>query len=80
MAEQLFLSHRNGRPVARASISRWIREVMYLSGIDISHYAPHSSRGASISEASRRGLLLIKSCPKEIGPISGPTKDSTKEK
>ena len=53
--KQLFLSHRNGRPVARASISRWIREVMYLSGIDISHYAPHSSRGASISEASRRG-------------------------
>ena len=54
-SKQLFLSHRTGRPVKRASISRWIREVMHLAGIDISLFAPHSSRGASISEASRRG-------------------------
>ena len=54
-SKQLFLSHRTGRPVQRASISRWIREVMHLSGIDISAFAPHSSRSASISEATRRG-------------------------
>ena len=52
---QLFLSHRTGKPVLRASISRWIREVMDLSGIDVSTFAPHSTRGASISEATRRG-------------------------
>ena len=54
-SKQLFLSHRTGRPVKRASISRWIREVMQLAGIDITLFAPHSSRGASISEATRRG-------------------------
>ena len=53
--KQLFLSHRTGKPVQRASISRWIREVLDLSGIDTSTYAPHSTRGASISEATRRG-------------------------
>ena len=54
-SKQLFLSHRTGRPVQRASISRWIREVMHMAGIDISSFAPHSCRGASISEATRRG-------------------------
>ena len=53
--KQLFLSYRTGCPVVRASISRWVREVMDLSGIDISTFAPHSTRGASISEATRRG-------------------------
>ena len=53
--KQLFLSHRTGKPVKRASISRWIREVMFLSGVDVSTFAPHSTRGASISEATRRG-------------------------
>ena len=53
-SKQLFLSHRTGRPVQRASISRWFREDMHLSGIDISSFAPHSSRGASISEATRK--------------------------
>ena len=53
--KQLFLSHRTGKPVKRQTISRWIRETMKMSGIDISIFAPHSSRGASISEATRRG-------------------------
>ena len=53
--KQLFLSHRTGKPVLRSSISRWIREVLELAGIDVSSFAPHSTRGASISEAFRRG-------------------------
>ena len=53
--KQLFLSHRTGKPVLRASISRWIREVLELAGVDVSSFAPHSTRGASISEACRRG-------------------------
>ena len=53
--KQLFLSHRTGRPVATASISRWLREVLSLSGVDISTFGPHSTRGASVSEATRRG-------------------------
>ena len=52
---QLFLSHKTGRPVTRATISRWIREVLGLSGIDISTYGPGSTRGASASAAARQG-------------------------
>ena len=56
--KQLFLSHRTGKPVKKQTISRWIREVMEMSGIDISVYGPHSTRGASISEATRRGASV----------------------
>ena len=59
-SKQLFLSHRTGKPVKKQTISRWIREVMEMSGIDTSKYAPHSSRGASISEATRRGASVDK--------------------
>ena len=52
---QLFLSHLTGKPVQRASISRWIREVMELSGIDIGTFKPGSTRGASSSMATRQG-------------------------
>ena len=52
---QLFLSHRTGKEVQRATISRWIRQVMSLSGIDISTFKPGSTRGASSSMAARQG-------------------------
>ena len=52
---QLFLSHRNGKPVQRASISRWIREVLVLSGIDITTFRAGSTRSASSSAAARCG-------------------------
>ena len=52
---QLFLSHRTGRPVQRASISRWIREVLCLSGINVDQYGPGSTRGAASSLASTKG-------------------------
>ena len=52
---QLFLSHRTGRPVSRATISRWIREVLALAGIDMATFGPGSTRGASTSAAVRQG-------------------------
>ena len=52
---QLFLSHRTGKPVKRASISRWIREVLSLSGIDITTFKAGSTRSASTSAAARFG-------------------------
>ena len=55
---QLFLSHQTGLPVARATISRWVKEVMNLAGIDTSVFLPGSTRGASVSAASRRGASL----------------------
>ena len=57
---QLFLSHLTGKPVQRASISHWIREVMELSGIDIGTFKPGSTRGASSSMATRRVKSLIR--------------------
>ena len=53
--KQLYLPHRTGRPVLRATKSRWIREVLDMSGIDITCFAPQSTRGASISEATNCG-------------------------
>ena len=55
---QLFLSHRTGLPVVKSTISRWIKEVMALAGIDVSHYKAHSSRGASASAARRKGASI----------------------
>ena len=52
---QLFLSHRTGRPVLRNTISRWIREVLALAGIDMESFGPGSTRGASASAARRMG-------------------------
>ena len=57
---QLFLSHKSGLPVTKPTISRWIKEVMSLSGIDTSSFAPGSTRGASVSAAARRGASLQK--------------------
>ena len=52
---QFFLSHRTGKPVKRASISRWIRQVLVYSGIDVTTFKAGSTRSASTSAASRLG-------------------------
>ena len=52
---QLFLSHRTGQPVKRASISRWVRTVLELSGVDTSTFSAGSTRSASTSAAARFG-------------------------
>ena len=56
---QFFLSHRTGRPVKRASISRWLREVLALAGIDMGTFGPGSTRGASASAAAKRGASAV---------------------
>ena len=55
---QLFLSFATGRPVTKPTISRWIKDVMTLSGIDTSVFLPGSTRGASVSAAERRGASI----------------------
>ena len=55
---QLFLSHKTGLPVARSTISRWLKEVLALAGVDTSIFLPGSTRGASVSAAARRGASL----------------------
>ena len=55
---QLFLSHKSGLPVTKSTISRWIKEVMKLSGINTNTFLPGSTRGASVSAAARRGASM----------------------
>ena len=56
---QLCLSHKSGLPVAKAMISRWLKEVLRLSGIDTSVFGGHSTRGASTSCLARRGASMV---------------------
>ena len=55
---QLFLSFHTFKPVAKSTISRWIKEVLSLSGIDTSRFLPGSTRSASVSAAARRGATV----------------------
>ena len=55
---QLFLSYATGFPVAKSTISRWIKEVMSLAGIDTNVFLPGSTRSASVSAAARRGASI----------------------
>ena len=40
---------------ARDTVAKWITRVMNYAGLDVRHYAPHSTRSASTSAASRGG-------------------------
>nr|XP_058956687.1 uncharacterized protein LOC131783926 [Pocillopora verrucosa] len=48
-ADQLWLSYHN--PASKDTVSRWIKEFLKQSGIDISSYGAHSTRAASSSAA-----------------------------
>ena len=56
---QLFLSHKSGLPVAKATISRWIKEVLKMSGINTDVFGSHSTRGASTSCLARKGASMV---------------------
>ncbi len=57
MSPRLFLiSIKPHTRASRATISRWIKTVMELSGIDITVYKPHSTRSASVSKAASLGI------------------------
>ena len=55
---QLFLSHKTGLPVAKGTISRWLKKVLSLSGINTNMFSGGSTRGASTSAAARRGASV----------------------
>ena len=57
-SSQLFLSWKTHKPVCKASISRWLTQVLGLAGIDTSKYKAHSYRGASVSEAKAKGASI----------------------
>ena len=52
-AQPLFISHSKPfKPVSRDTISRWVKTVMQMSGIDVNRlFKPHSTRAAATSKA-----------------------------
>lgn len=57
-SKKFFLSFKNQKPVVSATLARWLKLVMELSGIDTSVFKAHSHRGAAASAALRKGLSL----------------------
>lgn len=54
---QLFLGTvKPHKPVAPCTIARWLKEVLKMSGIDVSVFTAHSTRGASSSAAADSGI------------------------
>lgn len=51
----LFLSWKTKAPVAKNTIARWLKEVLFLAGIDTTQFSAHSYRGAGLSQASAKG-------------------------
>ena len=44
--------------VSSATISRWLKTVLYLSGIDVSKFKPHSVYGAAASKTKTSGVPI----------------------
>ena len=56
---QLLLSYlKPYKPVARDTVSRWVKKVLQLAGIDITKYSAHSCRAASTSNVKVKGLNI----------------------
>ena len=56
---QLLLSYgKPFKPVARDTVSRWVKQVLQSAGIDITKYSAHSYRAASTSNVKVKGLNI----------------------
>lgn len=56
---QLLLSYvKPFKPVARDTVSRWVKQVLQSAGIDITKYSAHSCRAASTSNVKVKGLTI----------------------
>ena len=57
--KQLFISfHKPYAAVARSTISRWLKDVLYEAGIDVGTFKAHSTRAASCSRAKKDGVPI----------------------
>ena len=56
MRYQLLISHiEPHREVKNCTISRWLKDMLNLSGIDTTQFKEHSTRSASTSKAKLSG-------------------------
>ena len=58
---KLFISYiKPHLPVSKDTIARWCKDVMKVSGIDITRYTTHSCRSAVASKAKSAGVPINK--------------------
>ena len=57
-SRQLFVSFCSFNAVGTSIVARWLKTVLYLSGIDTSVFKAHSFRGASASAAFNKGCSI----------------------
>ena len=58
-SQSLFISYAKPHSaVGKKTISRWCRNLLMESGIDMCKYSSHSSRSAASSKAKQRGATL----------------------
>lgn len=57
--ESLFVSFvKPHNKVSRDTVSRWVKQMMILTGIDVNTFTPHSTRAAATSAAKRAGVPI----------------------
>jgi hypothetical protein len=57
--KELFVSFvKPHSSVSRDTISRWIKTVLELAGVDVTRFSAHSTRGASTSAAFSRNVAI----------------------
>lgn len=58
ISSQLLISYCSFKPVTSSTIARWLKTVLFESGIDINQYKAHSFRSAATSAAFSHGCSL----------------------
>ena len=59
MSQPLFLSYiKPHGPITSQHLAHWIKEILGKAGVDTSVFKAHSVRGASITAASEKGVLI----------------------
>ena len=57
-SNQLFISYCSYNAVTTSTVARWLKNVLSMSGIDISVFKAHSFRGAAASAAFNKGCSV----------------------
>lgn len=57
-SSKLFISYKTFTNVTTCTLARWLKEVLFLSGIDVSMFTAHSFRGAAASKALGAGVSI----------------------
>lgn len=58
-SDQLLLCYAKPHgPAAKATISRWVKEIMKTAGVNVEIFKPHSTRSAATSAAKAAGVPI----------------------